>query len=81
MPTIFTSDPVGTSARLKPNRNASSNLRFTPDTFLISPAKPTSPIATKSAGKAKPFAAEAIASAAAKSAAGSLIFIPPTVAT
>ena len=68
-------------AWVKPSRLASWRRRPSPWTGLTSPASPTSPKARNRFGSGFSNAAEATAMATARSAAGSVILTPPTVAT
>ncbi len=70
----------GTSAWVKPSRCASASRRCTPVTRLTSPARPTSPIATRLLGSGVSEEELATARAIARSAEGSESFTPPTVA-
>ena len=63
----------------KPNLKASLILNSGWVTFLISPDRPISPKKTRVSSIAIFFTEEIIAAATAKSAAGSKIFIPPTI--
>src|SRR5271165_3845733 len=63
-------DDAGTTTRSKPNRADSSRRLGRLVTWRTSPARPTSPTAARLAGRAAPDAAEATASATARSAAG-----------
>ena len=82
--TRISSTPGGPSGRrggdghpVEPHRTASASRRGRLGTWRTSPARPTSPNATRSAGRARPVAAEARASATARSAAGSTTRMPP----
>ena len=70
----------GTNARSKPIRSASASRRWVPVTRRISPAKPTSPIATRPGGTGRSRTPLATASSRARSPAGSVSRAPPTVA-
>ena len=65
----------------EPSLAASLSRRSVPGTRRSSPARPISPKATMRCGTGLLQAAEAMASAAARSAAGSLTLAPPTVET
>ena len=75
------SAPAGTIARVNPSRAASASRRPTPDTVRISPASPTSPIATSPRGSGTFSRELTAASASARSAAGSITRAPPMVDT
>src|SRR5262249_51241995 len=68
---------TGTIARRKPRRSASVRRRAAAGTCRTSPPRPTSPIATVSGASAASTRAPAIASATARSAAGSAMRTPP----
>ena len=71
---------AGTSARVNPARCASARRRSAPGTVRTSPASPSSPKTTMSGGRAVSVMTEAMASATARSAAGSVTVMPPTAA-
>jgi hypothetical protein len=70
----------GTSAWVKPNLAASVSLLPTPVTLRTSPANPTSPMATSLGDSARSRIPDHTAKATARSTAGSVTFMPPTVA-
>ena len=70
---------VGTTASWNPSRAASASRCGRSRTWRSSPASPISPIATTPSGGAAPRVAEAIATATARSLAGSVSRAPPTV--
>ncbi len=72
---------AGTSALVKPARRASARRRSAPGTVRTSPARPSSPKTTRSGGTGRRRTTEAMASATARSAAGSVTVMPPTAAT
>ena len=69
---------IGTRARPNPSRAASASRRGVRLTWRISPARPTSPHATRSAASGRPVAADARARQRARSAPGSDTRTPPT---
>ena len=70
----------GTSAWVNPSRAASASRRAVPVTRRISPASPTSPMATRPVASGSLFVDPATARATARSVAGSVSRTPPTVA-
>ncbi len=72
---------LGMSARRKPSLAASFSRTASWLTARSSPLSPTSPTTARSAGSGRSFTLEAIASAMARSAAGSATFSPPITLT
>ena len=72
---------MGKMHDVNPRRDASCRRRFSWDTGLSSPLKPTSPRGTRSRFMGMSFKHDAIAKARAKSHPGSEIFNPPATLT
>ena len=72
---------LGTRQRLKPSLAASFRRRERWLTARSSPESPTSPMAARSSGSGTFWKLEATARARARSAAGSLMRMPPTTLT